>query len=152
MLNTLKNFFNQQDIKDTVRVGDLDYVFAKAHGSGNLHEVTEFLQEHNIDVLEYTTKIYPSMFVNSTLLKHVDIPDSVDSIGNGAFENCNKLESIIISDSVTSIGERAFYDCDSLKSIDYSGTKEQWHGLSKYSNSIPKICIIHCTDGDINVN
>ena len=117
MLNTLKNFFNQQDIKDAVRIGDLDYVFAKAHENDNLSKVTDFLQAHGIDVLEYTTKIYPRMFMHNTQLKYVDIPDSITSIGNGAFEYCRSLTSVTIGNSVASIGWHAFEDCMSLTSV-----------------------------------
>ena len=123
-MNTIQKFFNQQDIKDAVRIGDLDYVFAKAHGNGNLHEVTEFLQEHNIDVLEYTTKIYPSMFVNSTLLKHVDIPDSVDSIGEDSFKGCTKLMHISLPSGLKAIFSGAFCGCTSLHEVNFKGTIE----------------------------
>ena len=49
--------------------------------------------------------------------KHVDIPDSVTSIGDKAFSFCNSLQSIVIPNSVTEIGNRAFWNCESLQSI-----------------------------------
>ena len=105
----------------------------------------------SVSIGNSVTSIGDYAFQNCSNLTSVAIPNSVTSIGSYAFYNCSSLTSVTIPDSVTRIGEQAFYDCDSLKSIDYSGTKEQWHGLSKYSNSIPRSCIIHCTDGDINL-
>lgn len=47
----------------------------------------------------------------------VEIPNSVETIGDRAFYNCTSLTSITIPSSVTSINNLAFYYCTSLKSI-----------------------------------
>ena len=48
-------------------------------------------------------------FYAATSLPNVTIPDSVISIGNDAFYNTTALTSLMIPDSVTSIGQQAFY-------------------------------------------
>jgi hypothetical protein len=46
-----------------------------------------------------------------------EIPQGIQSIGDGAFDWCENLTSISIPDSVTSIGDRAFSWCVNLTSI-----------------------------------
>ena len=52
-----------------------------------------------------------------SILKTINIPNSVTSIGDQAFRNCPKLRNITIPNGVTSIGNRTFYDCSSLPRI-----------------------------------
>lgn len=51
-------------------------------------------------------------------LKRIVIPNSVETIGNGAFSTCNNLETVTIPNSVTSIGTRVFEFCDSLSEVE----------------------------------
>ena len=85
---------------------------------------------------------YISNYAN--LLKSIEIPNSVTSIGGACFNYCNNLEtvtfesnsslvtigddafnycislsSITIPDGVTSIGEGAFYDCENLETVEF---------------------------------
>lgn len=53
----------------------------------------------------------------SNALKTITIPDSVLSIGAQAFEYCKALNEVTIGDAVTDIGLGAFSDCVSLKEI-----------------------------------
>ena len=58
-----------------------------------------------------------SLYLNGTILKEIEIPDSVTSIGSFAFYYCSSLTSVTIPDSVTSIGSYAFCGCSSLTSV-----------------------------------
>ena len=56
---------------------------------------------------------------SSNALWHVEIPQSITSIGSEAFSG-NKLRSVVIPDSVTTIGNKAFYN-NSLTSAEIGG-------------------------------
>lgn len=80
-----------------------------------------------------------NLYINNTLLTHVDIPDTVTEIGaelrncisiksvnipknvksisSYAFESCTSLTSITLQDRVSEIGYAAFMNCSSLKEI-----------------------------------
>ncbi|NLM55958.1 MAG: leucine-rich repeat protein [Clostridiales bacterium] len=56
-------------------------------------------------------------FYNCTELTSITIPNSVTTISFGAFQYCSKLESVIIPDSIISIGPQVFCDCTSLTNV-----------------------------------
>ncbi len=62
------------------------------------------------------TTIGASAFEGSSL-KHVDLFDSVTTIGARAFANCAQLEELTIPESVTEIGEGAFEGLTSLRKV-----------------------------------
>jgi len=63
-------------------------------------------------------------------LTSVTIPNTVTSIGYSAFDSCSGLTSVTIGSGVTSIGEDAFYGCTKLTSMNYTGTIDQWCGIT----------------------
>ena len=73
--------------------------------------------EEQVTLKNGTKGIADNAFYNSYLLRSINIPDSVTSIGIYAFYGCSELQSITIPDSVTSIGDFAFYGCSELISI-----------------------------------
>ena len=50
-------------------------------------------------------------------LTHIELPESMISIGQNAFSKCKSLVSVHISNSLTSIGEWAFSGCESLEEV-----------------------------------
>lgn len=92
-----------------------------------------------IDFKDSTLKEIPSGAFSGTQLKEVDIPNSVERIGNSAFsnsglssfggfeygleigssafENCDSLTSIVLSDTVSILGSSVFRGCDDLTSV-----------------------------------
>ncbi|MBQ8655595.1 MAG: leucine-rich repeat protein [Prevotella sp.] len=63
------------------------------------------------------TSINESTFYTCTLLRSVEMPNSITSIGDHAFHGCTGLKSITIPSNVTTIGKDAFSLCTGLKSI-----------------------------------
>ena len=74
--------------------------------------ITYFAVPHN-DEFIYVGK---EAFADS-IVEHVDLFDSVTSIGAEAFRNCAQLKEITIPASVTEIGENAFAGCSGLTSV-----------------------------------
>lgn len=108
----------------------------------------------NITLPNILTKINQQCFQNCVKLETVNIPDSVLLISNHVFRGCTSLTSVTIPNSVTSIGDYVFYLCSNLTSITYNGTTEQWNAITKgngWKDNVPSTCIVHCTDGDINI-
>ena len=60
---------------------------------------------------------YSNIFPSYESPVSVEIPNSVEIIGNSAFTQCTSLTSIDIPVKVESIGVRAFKDCSSLTAI-----------------------------------
>ncbi len=59
---------------------------------------------------------YPIYSSVRGVLRHIEIPEGVERIGENAFQG-NALEEIIIPDSVTDIGEYAFAECRNAENI-----------------------------------
>ena len=70
-----------------------------------------------IDIPDGVTTIGEYAFQNNQAVKSIGIPDSVTSIGEYAFWNCTSLTSVTIPNGVTSIGGGTFVGCESLESI-----------------------------------
>lgn len=60
-------------------------------------------------------------FEGNTLLKSIQLPDSVTAIQSGAFAGCTALESLRIGAGLTEFHNHAFLDCAALKEIQVSG-------------------------------
>lgn len=58
-----------------------------------------------------------NLYIDSTLVKDLIIPDGVTSIGEHAFYNCKNITSISIPEGLESIGREAFGCCTNLKSV-----------------------------------
>lgn len=54
------------------------------------------------------------VFAQSKSLKHIVLPEGLESIGNGMFDQCVNLESLRLPNSLKHIGENAFRQCSSL--------------------------------------
>ena len=70
-----------------------------------------------IDIPDSVTSIGEEAFTKCLCLESITIPNSVTSIGRAAFNTCLNLTSITIPNSVTRIGDFAFDNCTSLTSI-----------------------------------
>ena len=72
---------------------------------------------------------------------------------SSVFARCSSLTSVLISKHTTSIGNMTFDGCKSLTDIHYNGTMEQWQEIKLGTcwNRDISTKIVHCTDGDVEV-
>ena len=56
-------------------------------------------------------------FKDCSNLQFVNLPKSLENIGNSTFDDCTSLVSVTIPESVKEIGRSAFSGCSSLKSV-----------------------------------
>lgn len=73
------------------------------------------------------TQILEHAFENSTNLKEIQLPDSIEKIQSYAFNGCKALENITIPSSVKFIGEYAFYG---IKNATFED-EEAWKNVVK---------------------
>lgn len=93
------------------------------------------------EIPESVTEIAPYAFVYSTL-QEIDIPDSVNKIGDLAFSDCGELTSITIPESVTEVGSYAFNYCWNLSDISLpNGTTTIPDGMFYGCYALTKITI-----------
>ena len=120
-------------------------VFTKAGQSGNgiklvignqVESIPAFLfypstttsNAPKITSIEFTaTSVCESIGANafnavSTLAGHVNIPNSVETIGEYAFYGCSGITTLTIGTGVKSIGNSAFYGTAALTAINYNAT------------------------------
>lgn len=71
----------------------------------------------HLEIPDSITSIGGYAFYRCSGLTSIEIPNSVTSIGDRAFKGCSGLTSIVIPNSVTSIGDEAFYGCSGLQHI-----------------------------------
>ena len=69
------------------------------------------------------TRIYDGAFSGISAAE-INLPDTVETIGDMAFRYCQSLKSIVIPDSVHSIGDKAFSECSALESVVIPGSCE----------------------------
>lgn len=86
------------------------------------------------DGKEYpVTKINDHAFVSSWITG-IMIPDSVRVIGNEAFSGCIALEWVEMPETLESLGEFVFYNCESLSSVQIPD------GIRELKNSVFQNC------------
>lgn len=80
--------------------------------------------EETVEVpVEYTlTAIDAGVFMNNETVKRIEIPDSVETIGEACFQGCTALEEIKLPEGLTVIGDMTFYGCDSLTTLNIPDT------------------------------
>ena len=126
------------------------------------------------------TMIGGGVFGNCTALKSLTIPSSVKVLqGSEHFMNCTSLVSMTIPEGITMqfeyynmfdgctsltsvtlprdlprVSREIFKNCSALTEINYGGTVAQWNNLKKQDNwnSGCAATVVHCTDGDVEVN
>ncbi len=87
------------------------------------------------------TSIGSSAFATSGLVS-IDIPESVESIGDTCFSGCSSLTSVTLNEGIEHIGYRAFYQ-SAIESIHLPSTINSW-GVQNESSLVSQ-AFIYCT-------
>ncbi|MBP3709676.1 MAG: leucine-rich repeat domain-containing protein [Treponema sp.] len=86
--------------------------------------------EH-IDLPETLETIGQRAFYNKSIIfQEIVIPKNVTEIGDEAFWSCSKLERVQLPKGLKNIGKNAFSNCESLEEIEYEGTEEDWKKIT----------------------
>lgn len=86
----------------------------------------------------------------------VEVPEVFEGIqvkSLGSFRSCKSMTSITIPGSIVSISNSVFSSCSNLTEINYGGSIESWNSIvsEKWNEGLSTTCIIHCSDGDIQL-
>ena len=114
---TLTSF--DEDLADTTDIVIPESVSQNESGQwtdGNTYKVTDILS---------ATSSSNGVFYNSGITS-IELPSTLEMIGNYAFYYCSGLTSITLPSSLTSIGEHAFQNCSGIETLEYKGTIDQW--------------------------
>lgn len=65
-----------------------------------------------------------NLYLNNTLVTHLEIDNAIESISSAAFINCTSIESIAITNPALVIKSFAFLDCEKLKSVTFSESND----------------------------
>jgi uncharacterized protein YjdB len=71
----------------------------------------------NVELPDTLQTIGSRAFFNCIVMQDIQLPSSLQSIGNAAFDYCKTLTEIRIPASVTSIGSYAFSDCTNMQTF-----------------------------------
>ena len=94
----------------------------------NLKNTEEITFPKNINYKRF------SKISNSTSIKKVVFPDTLESISSYSFSGCENLEAIQIPKNVKIIEEFAFYNCVSLKKVEFNNLLEDIGNKAFYNN------------------
>ncbi len=94
----------------------------------------------NLDIREGITGIRDMCFEDSTNLRYITLPDSLERIGAWAFEHCTAVESVHL-EHVTHLDIACFRDCTSLGAVYLSDALPEIPGLCFINTDLRSISI-----------
>ncbi|MBQ2848436.1 MAG: leucine-rich repeat domain-containing protein [Clostridia bacterium] len=82
------------------------------------------LYASDIGVINFgnNVKTVPDHFAANSDIERINLPDSIEHIGESAFSDCRKLTEINLPKNVKTIGDFAFYNCDLLTEVLFPDT------------------------------
>ncbi|MCC8169653.1 MAG: leucine-rich repeat protein, partial [Oscillospiraceae bacterium] len=114
-------FYNNESIESIVipegvtRIDDGNYSrFASSLNNGAFYGCSALKSVEIPQSMEY---IGENAFRGCTSLESMELPDTVNTIGTAAFYGCTALESAVLPESVESAGSYMLYGCSALKSV-----------------------------------
>lgn len=97
----------------------------------NLEGINQFTKA----VVPYGVKDMRNTFSNCSGLTDVELPSTLDTIGDRAFSACSSLEHINLK-RVTGLEDEVFSQCSNLKSVTYESSRLRMGGYGVFSNCV----------------
>ncbi len=103
------------------------------------------------------TSFNKELFYGCPSLKTINIPSNVATLKDSCLAECSSLKTIYLTTGLTTIEANVFacYSDGGLEEIYYDGSKANWASIDKADNwmgSKHNKIVIHCSDGDINID
>ena len=127
--------FNVSSIADTAWYKELDECLI----INNVLLVAPTSISGEVTISEGVVKISASVFKDNMTITKVNIPSTVEIIGQKAFYNCPELETVNFAENtkLEAINESTFYNCTGLKNINLSNLKAlKTIGKTAFRNSL----------------
>lgn len=130
-------FHNCNELSDISLPDGLTAIEEMAFAQNSAGQSNHFKSLNLPDSLEY---IGERAFWCCDNLEKIIIPDSVNVINKEAFSECTNLKEIVFPNNLTFIDERAFYKCKSLKELSFPNSlKRIGSSAFEYCNALEKI-------------
>ena len=71
----------------------------------------------NVEIPKSVNEIGNSCFEDNNEIKSITIPEGVKKIGNNCFYGCEYLQQVKLPESIKEIGDRCFWECRNLQQI-----------------------------------
>ena len=142
----LKDFLNDQDVKNAINSNDWESVYTYAHRPDfgidkNIYILTEFLLECGIHP-ELGTKRIPTGFLADSKIDSFKFTDNLEIIGVGAFQNCPNIAELYIPGNIKIIEAYAFANCTDLREVTLDeGIEELRWGCFSFCKNIKEITL-----------
>lgn len=88
------------------------------HGTATCAYKGDFVATETVK--DGTTIIVDGLFYGDEVLTSINLPDSVEYIGDMAFEDCINLKKISLPKSLYTLCDETFLGCESLESVEFS--------------------------------
>ena len=105
-----------------------------------------------IEIPNHITTINDYSFAFNDNLKEVILPSNLTALGVSCFLGCSDLKEITIPKSLKKIKSRAFENCPKLNKIYYKGTFGDFLKITGNRNLADNNSKIYCTDATIYFN
>lgn len=114
--------------------GDFDLKIEKIDGKNVLTAVGDKISEF-VEIPASVQVIGERAFADCWQVENVTVPSSVEIIGEEAFANCENLRVITLNDGLKTVGKRAFYYCKKLPDIQFPFTVQSIDDKALYGCS-----------------
>lgn len=158
----IQYFFMRKDVEGMIMSEDLEGVYSlfqtlvlsnKFSSSISRKDLTTAFWKMNIEPLNYLEHVPADYMAGYEYDYAVKIPDGFTQIATNAF-GASGISECTIPRSIRRIDGSAFSYCFDLRHIYYPGSIEDWSriGIAEDAFEEVKKCIIHCVDGEIQIN